>query len=227
MGSIEWISGFGIQISEADLRKYNEMAEHGCTTVALVIDNILCGFIGIADLIRENAAASIRDINNLKINKIMMLTGDNTLPAKYVANQVGINEYVAQQLPEGKANTIRQIQDKGFTVAMIGDGVNDAPSLATADVGIAMGISGTDVAVETANIALLSDDLSKIPGIISLSRNTLAVINQNIWFANGINLISIILASSGILGPILAAIVHNLSAIVVILNSSRLIKSKI
>ncbi|MDO7786304.1 heavy metal translocating P-type ATPase [Desulforamulus aquiferis] len=227
LGSIEWISGFGIQISEADLRKYNEMAEHGCTTVALVIDNILCGFIGIADLIRENAAASIRDINNLKINKIMMLTGDNTLPAKYVANQVGINEYVAQQLPEGKANTIRQIQDKGFTVAMIGDGVNDAPSLATADVGIAMGISGTDVAVETANIALLSDDLSKIPGIISLSRNTLAVINQNIWFANGINLISIILASSGILGPILAAIVHNLSAIVVILNSSRLIKSKI
>lgn len=227
LGNLEWLGESGIELEASAANQMNRLEALGYTVVALVLDNRLAGILGIADTIRENARESVENIRELKINEIVMLTGDNPIPAGYVASRVNIQQFMAQQLPETKVQNVKSLQERGLRVAMIGDGVNDAPSLAAADVGIAMGTSGTDVAIEAADIALLSDDLSKVPRVISLSRKTLAVINQNIWFANGINLISIVLASTGILGPVLAAVVHNMSAIVVIINSSRLLRANI
>lgn len=227
LGNPDWLTECGIDIGDKTKDTLTSMEIKGLSTVALAVDQKLIGIIGIADVIRNNAKESIEKLRTLNIKEIVMLTGDNNTPAGYVASQVNINTYMARQMPETKVQNIKNLQSKGLRVAMVGDGVNDAPSLATADVGIAMGTSGTDVTIETSNIALLSDDLSKVPRVISLSRRTLFVIHQNIWFANGINLISIVLASTGILGPVVAAVVHNLSAIVVILNSSRLLNTDI
>ncbi|MEW6697448.1 MAG: heavy metal translocating P-type ATPase [Bacillota bacterium] len=227
LGNPEWLAELEIELEPAAANEMNRLEALGYTVVALVLDHKLAGILGIADVIRENARESIESIRELKINEIVMLTGDNPIPAGYVASRVNIQKFMAQQLPETKVQNVKSLQERGLRVAMIGDGINDAPSLAAADVGIAMGTSGTDVAIEAADIALLSDDLSKVPRVIYLSRKTLAVINQNIWFANGINLISIVLASTGILGPVLAAVVHNMSAIVVIINSSRLLRANI
>lgn len=226
LGNIAWIKQLGIEVGAATLQHFHRLGQQGSTCVALVINDRLSGIIGIADVVRENAKLAIEEIKGLNIKEIVMLTGDSTSAAKYISSLVSITNFQANQLPEHKVQSIRELQAKGLKVAMIGDGVNDAPSLATADVGIAMGMAGTDVAIETADIALLSDDLAKVPRVIALSRKTLTVINQNIWFANGVNLIAILLASTGLLGPIPAAIVHNLSAVVVILNSSRLLNSK-
>lgn len=227
LGNPDWFAELGIELDDTARQALVTLEAGGSSAVLLAVGGKLAGILGIADVIRDNARSSIEKLRDLKIKEIVMLTGDNLAPAGKVASQVGIVNFLARQLPENKVSIIKAMQNRGLRVAMIGDGVNDAPSLATADVGMAMGATGTDVALETADIALLSDDLDKVPRAIALSRKTLAVINQNIWFANGINILAIALASTGILGPALAAIVHNMSAIVVILNSSRLLRANV
>jgi P-type E1-E2 ATPase len=139
----------------------------------------------------------------------------------------GIEDFRANLLPEDKLDVIRWLQRKGETVAMLGDGVNDAPALTLSDVGIAMGAMGTDIAVESSDIALMSDNLSMIPEVFALSRKALGTIKENIWvFAVGVNIAGIALASTGILSPIAAAIIHNAASAMVVLNSSRLLLFK-
>jgi P-type E1-E2 ATPase len=156
-----------------------------------------------------------------------MLTGDNSRVADSIATQVGIDTAYAGLLPEDKLNKIQTFVDSGKTTVMIGDGINDAPALAAATVGIAMGAAGTDVAIETADVALMADDLNKVAEAMALSKLVLKTIQQNIiFFAILFNAFGVALASLGNLNPIGGAIMHNIGSIAVVLNSSRLIFRK-
>jgi P-type E1-E2 ATPase len=181
------------------------------------------GGIGIADTLKTEVHESIKDIRSLGIKKVLMLTGDNKSAAQAIAEGAGLDEIVAELLPEHKLEYIKGLKAAGEKVAMVGDGINDAPSLVEADVGIAMGAIGTDAAIEAADIALTGDDLSKVSEAIALSRKTVAIIKQSIFISIAINSVALILASTGGIGPVFGAIIHNIGSIVVVGNSSRLI----
>jgi Cd2+/Zn2+-exporting ATPase len=153
-----------------------------------------------------------------------MLTGDDYGVAVHIAGGCGIKEFWAGLLPEQKLNHIKELQKSGHKVAMIGDGINDAPSLAAADIGIAMGAMGTDVAMEAADIALMGDDLAKLPYLLQLGKSTVKTINFNIAFAVIFNLLALLASGAGLLSPVMGAITHNVGSVLVVLNSARLIK---
>jgi cation-transporting P-type ATPase C len=157
------------------------------------------------------------------VSKLVMLTGDSAEVARHVASSVGVTDWRAGLLPNDKFEAIHELRESGGRVAMVGDGVNDAPALAMADVGIAMGAAGSDVAIETADVALASDDLTHVADVIRISRQTMRVVRQNYALALGVNSIGLYLAAAGAINPIIAAVLHNLSTIAVISNSSRLI----
>ncbi|WP_432664533.1 cation-translocating P-type ATPase [Wukongibacter baidiensis] len=207
------------------ITKYLEDQENKGRTALLVIkNNTAVGGIAIADTVRSNMADTIAEIKKTGIKRILMLTGDNEVTARSIAEQVGITEYHANLLPNEKLNITKKLQSEGEVVAMVGDGVNDAPALALADVGIAMGAIGTDVAIEAADIALMADSLEMIPETLGLSRRTYTIIKQNIWFfAVLVNVVGIYLSGVGFLNPIMAAIVHNAASILVVVNSARLL----
>jgi len=157
----------------------------------------------------------------------MMLTGDNEQTAKAICKEAGITEYKAKLLPDDKLKIIEQLKSEGEKVAMIGDGVNDAPAMALADVGIAMGVAGTDVAIEASSMALMSDNINMLPVNFSLCKAANRIIMQNIViFAILVNVAGIFLSALGILSPISAAVIHNAASIFVVLNSSRMIGYK-
>lgn len=156
-----------------------------------------------------------------------MLTGDHPDTAEVVAGELGIDEWRAEVLPEDKLQAVRQLQDEGYVVAMIGDGVNDAPALATADIGIAMGLAGTDVAVETADIALANDNLQRLLDVPDLGARAVAVIRQNYGMSIAVNSVGLLMGAGGALSPVLAAILHNASSVAVVTNSSRLIRYRL
>jgi P-type E1-E2 ATPase len=160
-----------------------------------------------------------------KLQKLILLTGDATPVGKAIAAELNIPVVHGDLLPSDKVEHVKKYQSLGHKVAMVGDGINDAPALVQADIGIAMGYSGTDIAIEAADIALLSDDLSKIPEAINISKRAYNTIWQNIIVANFINVVAIGFAASGLLGPVAAAIVHNAGAILVVLNSARLLRN--
>jgi Cd2+/Zn2+-exporting ATPase len=155
--------------------------------------------------------------------RTVLITGDNQPAAQRIADQLGISEVHAEVLPAGKAQIVQGLQGEGRKVAFVGDGVNDGPALAVADVGIAMGAGGTDLAIETADISLLADELSRLPHLLDLSREALRAIHQNLAFSLGVLGIAVILTVPGILTPISGALLHELSSIPVIANSARLI----
>ena len=200
-----------------------EMTDSGSTGVLIGNAGNITGGIGIADTLKEDVHRSIQDIRSLGIKKILMLTGDNRAVAHSIAEGAGLDEVVADLMPAEKLNYIKKLQNQGEKVAMVGDGINDAPSLVEADVGIAMGAMGTDAAIEAADIALTGDDLSKVSEAIALSRKTVSIIKQSIAISIAINGIALILASTGEIGPVVGAIVHNIGSIIVVGNSSRLI----
>ena len=208
-----------------EVEKYVEKAEaKGRTAMLVAVDGALAGVIMAADPVREESLAAVNRLRENGINKIFMLTGDNQRTAAAIAAQTGISDYFADQLPAQKSETVKKLQGQGYRVAMVGDGINDAPALALADVGIAMGVAGADVAVRTAGIALMSDDIGKLAQLIRLSRHVLRIINLNILFSLFLNLIAIILASAGIMGPVMGALVHNAGSVLVVINSGRLIR---
>jgi Cd2+/Zn2+-exporting ATPase len=156
----------------------------------------------------------------------VLVTGDNTVTAQRIAGELGISEVHAEVLPAQKVEIVKKLQADGLSVAFVGDGVNDGPALATANVGVAMGLAGTDVAIETAEIALLSDDLAKLPHLLSLSRRAMRAITQNLIFSLSVLAIAVGLAIPGILLPVTGALLHELSSLPVIANSARLIGVK-
>jgi cation-transporting P-type ATPase C len=155
-----------------------------------------------------------------------MLTGDNKTVTNEIASLCAIDEAISELMPVDKANKIKTLRSQGLTVAMIGDGINDAPAIAQADIGIAMGLSGTEVAIETADIVLVSDDLSKLSKMLKIGKMTLSIIKQNIAFAIAVNIIGIALSSQGIISPLTASIIHESNALIVMVNSLRLLKVK-
>ncbi len=210
----------------------DELTNKGKTPVFLTNKTELLAIIGIADTLKENAKDTIKALHKLGI-KVVMLTGDNKNTAKYIGDQVGIDEVIAEVLPQDKAKKISELQKDGSIVAMVGDGVNDAPALAKADVGIAMA-TGTDVAIESASITLLRGDFSKVLQAIRLSKFTLRAIKQNLFWAFAYNIVGIPLAAGllypffGIqLNPIFAGLAMALSSVSVVTNSLRLKSVKI
>lgn len=203
-----------------------EKQKAGGTVVFITANGVMIGIITIQDLIRQGSKETIAALYREQIKKIVLLTGDGAVVGNAIGAQVNIPIVHGDLLPADKVKYVEIYQRSGFKVAMIGDGINDAPALAKADIGIAMGYSGTDIAVEAADIVLLSDDLKKIPETIRSSRKAIRTIWQNIVVANVINFAAIILAALGLLGPVAAAIVHNVGAIIVVLNSARLLRNE-
>jgi manganese/zinc-transporting P-type ATPase C len=154
----------------------------------------------------------------------VMLTGDTHEAATAIADLIGVDDWQARVLPEDKLEAVRALQAQGHVVAVVGDGTNDAPALAAADVGIAMGLTATDVAVETADVALAGSHLPHVVGVIDLGRRTLGVVRQNYALAIGVNTLGLLAGTFGTLNPVLAAVLHNASSVAVVLNSSRLIR---
>ncbi|EGW36630.1 cation-translocating P-type ATPase [Desulfosporosinus sp. OT] len=202
--------------------------EKGRTALLVLKNGEVIGGISIADALREQAVQAIKEMRKSGIKRIIMLTGDNEKTARSISQQVGITEYKANLFPEEKLEYIRSLQKEGEVVAMVGDGINDAPALTLSDVGIAMGAAGTDVAIESADMALMADDLRMVPFTLGLSRQALKIIKQNIWvFAVCVNIAGITLATSGYLSPIAAAVVHNVASLFVVLNSARMLTFKL
>lgn len=218
------------QLADSEVaRTFLDAQEEMGRTALLVLKNgEVIGGISIADTLREQAVWAIEEMRKSGIKRIIMLTGDNEKTARSISQQVGITEYKANLFPEEKLEFIRSLQKEGEVVAMVGDGINDAPALTLSDVGIAMGAAGTDVAIESADMALMADDLRMVPFTLGLSRKALKIIKQNIWvFAVCVNLAGITLATSGYLSPIAAAVVHNVASLFVVLNSARMLTFKL
>jgi Zn2+/Cd2+-exporting ATPase len=209
------------EASEELLRKFERK---GKTSVLVTTEKEPLGVIAIADEIRPEAKSAIETLKATGVRKVLMLTGDNRGTAEAVAEQIGVDEYYAELLPDDKVRLVRQLEEKGERVAFVGDGVNDAPALATATVGLAMGAAGTDVALETADIALMSDDLSHLPFAVRLSHKTLSIIKQNIWFSIGIKGIFLVLALFG-WATLWMAVASDMGAsLLVIVNGLRALK---
>ena len=213
-----------IEIQQKD--KIEKLSAQGKTVVFVLIDNKLTGAIALADIIRDESKDAIKQLKELGI-KTMMLTGDNKQVAKWVADELGLDDYFAEVLPDKKAEKVKEVQNRGLTVAMTGDGVNDAPALAQADVGIAIG-AGTDVAVESADIILVKNNPKDVISLIKFSRATYKKMIQNLIWATGYNVIAIPLAagvlySAGIvLSPALGAVLMSASTIIVAINAKML-----
>ena len=196
----------------------------GKIAIPVALDKNVMGIIVMADTVKENSLEAIQRLKRLGI-KTAMLSGDNIRTVKFIAEQVGVDEYRAELLPEQKVSSINELK-KGNVVAMVGDGVNDAPALATADVGFAMGAAGSDVAIETADVALLGDDLTKVEYAISLSRKAFNRMKGNIVYAFIWNIVALSLAAFGILNPVLAVVLAEAGCISVVINSALLLLSK-
>ena len=223
VGRQDHLTAQSVALTDAQHTHLNEHHAAGHTTVVVAHDGQVCGTICVADTVRAEAAAAVRDLRQLGIEKIIMLTGDHRQVALEIAGAIGIDEVHAEVLPDQKSTLITTLQKTG-PVAMVGDGVNDAPALAVADVGMAMGVTGTDVAHAAADIALLSDDLSKIAFSVGLSRHALKIIRQGLWFALAYNVTMVTLAGTGHLHMIGGAIAHQFSSVLVILNAMRLLR---
>ena len=183
-------------------------------------------FIAVADTVRDSSKAVIEELHSIGVQKTIMLTGDNQATADAIGNQLGVDEVKAELLPQDKLEYIKQLRQSYPSEAMVGDGVNDAPALAASTVGIAMGSAGTDTALETADIALMADDLRKLPYTIRLSKKTLAIIKQNVTFSLGIKLLALVLIVPGWLTLWLAILADMGATLMVTLNSLRLLKVK-
>ncbi|MGB9929730.1 MAG: heavy metal translocating P-type ATPase [Methanosarcina sp.] len=225
IGRLKEASGLNISISSEVQEKMEEESESGHNTIVIGIENRIEGLLTFEDKIRLEAKKSIEDLHKLGIKSIMV-TGDNKVVAERIAKVLNIKEVHSEVMPQEKVEIVKNLQSQGHKIIFVGDGVNDGPALVTADVGVAMGLTGTDVAIETAEVGLLSDDLLKIPYLINISRKAIKTIWQNVVFALSVLSIAVILTIPGILTPVTGALLHELSSIPVIMNSARLITYK-
>lgn len=224
-GNFKLINEKGISLSSKALDTLEGMQNEGKVAVIVVKDNEAIGIIALADTLKENAADAINRLNLLSA-KSVLLTGDNSRTAHYFAKNIGINEIYAELLPENKVEHITQLKEKGNTVCMVGDGVNDAPALKTADVSVAMGSIGSDIAVESADIAIMSDDITAIAYLKKLSLATVKTIIISITLSMLINIAAVVLSVLGLLGPTTGALVHNLGSVFVIMLAALLYDRK-
>ncbi|MBD1381305.1 heavy metal translocating P-type ATPase [Metabacillus arenae] len=203
-----------------------EIQSKGKTVVIIGNEQKILGVISVSDTLRKTSVKALQGLKEVGISEVVMLTGDNEGTAKMISSEANLSRFFAELMPEDKVDAIKQLQKEGYKVAMVGDGINDAPALATADLGIAMGGAGTDTAMETADIVLMADNLEKLPHTIHLSRKALAIIKQNIWFSLIVKFIALALIFPGWLTLWIAVLSDTGAAIIVILNALRLLKIK-
>ncbi|MDR1993568.1 MAG: cation-translocating P-type ATPase [Nitrososphaerota archaeon] len=202
------------------------IGQDSSTVVFVAKDEVLLGAITLVDQLRANIKEILSEVKQSGIKQIIMLTGDNKTVTQEIAKSCAIDDASSDLMPIDKVNKIRMLRAQGLRVAMVGDGINDAPALVEADVGIAMGLSGTEVSIETAGIVLPMDDLSRLPQMFKIGKVTMSVIKQNIAFALAVNIIGIVLSSQGMISPLIAAIIHESNALIVMINSLRLLRVK-
>ncbi|MFW9832261.1 MAG: heavy metal translocating P-type ATPase [Candidatus Thorarchaeota archaeon] len=227
VGNRRLLSQQGINLPSEIITYAVEQETLGRTAVFVAENAEPIGSIIVSDTLRHDVVTSVQDLRKTGVKKVIMLTGDNSIVAEMVSKQALIEESHAEVLPHEKAQYVKNYQDEGYRVAMIGDGINDAPALTQANVGIAMGLTGTDVAIETAGIVLTTDDLGKVAKIISLSHKALAIIKQNAFFSLAVNVLGLLLSTQGFVSPIYASIIHESSALIVVFNSLRLATYKL
>ena len=225
VGNLKLIKDVDINLNKDIINISEEFTKKGCTVIYLSIDNKLIGYVALSDILREEAKEVISYIKSQKINPVM-LTGDNKNSAQNIASIVGIDDINPSLLPEDKMNIIKNLEDNKSPTCMIGDGVNDALALKYSSVGISMGAIGSDIAIEASDIALASDDIKNIPYLLYLSKKTMKTIKLNVIFSLALKFLAIILAMTGILNPVVGALVHNLGSVFVILNSAKLLKTR-
>jgi Cu+-exporting ATPase len=219
VGTRRLLSTYGVEAAHA-YDAMSRLEEAGKTAMLVAIDGRYAGMVAVADTVKETSKAAVGRLKEMGIQVIMM-TGDNERTARAIAAQVGIEHVRAEVLPEEKAEQVRKLQAEGKKVAMVGDGINDAPALATADIGMAIG-TGTDVAMEAADVTLMRGDLASIPDAIYMSRKTMRNIRQNLFWALGYNTLGIPIAAAGLLAPWVAGAAMALSSVSVVLNALRL-----
>lgn len=226
VGKDEFLRGKGISINEDIERTVLGQTEQGRTAILVTNSMKVIGLIGIADEIRPETSQAIAALKAMGIQSITMLTGDNYRVAQSVAGQIGVDNFQADLLPEQKQQIVKKLQKEGRLVGMIGDGINDAPALALADVGVAMGAAGTDAAIETANVTLMNDDLSGVVDFVYMSKKVLRRIKLNIFFSIIYNAGGLLLGSLGLLSPVLAVLFQEAGCISVIFSSTLLLWAK-
>jgi cation-transporting P-type ATPase C len=223
VGSASLLDEFAVPIPNGMEQSFRRHAANAETMMYVAHNDDVIGLIGVRDHVRPEALAALTELRGLGVRRVRMMTGDGEEAAASVAGLVGIEEWRSRMLPDQKYEEIQSLKAAGCTVAMVGDGINDAPALAVADLGIAMGTAGSDVALEAADIALASADLRRLGTTIRLSHETIRTIQQNYAAALGVNAGGVVLGALGLLNPFLAAVLHNLSTLVVVMNSARLV----
>lgn len=224
VGNRRMMEARGIAITERAEASLASATQQGASLLLVADGSVLQGLIGVRDTTRDDARETVARLKSSGIKRIALVTGDRKNVALDVAQRAGIDDVHYELLPQDKVELVERIERGGLRVAMVGDGINDAPALASASVGIAMGEAGTDVTIEEADVVLMNDRLDRLPLLLDVSRATLAIITQNILiFALAVNLVSVVAAALGLLGPVGAAAAHQVSALLVVLNSLRLL----
>jgi Cd2+/Zn2+-exporting ATPase len=222
VGRAQWLKDNGVK---GDFLKSVDLNEtEGWSLIFVARDNHCVGWVGLQDRTRADARESLADLKENGVRRVAMISGDRQPVATRVAGEIGCEEAVGECLPQNKVEFVRRMKSKGYRVAVVGDGVNDAPALAAGDIGIAMGAAGSEVAIHSATIALMNNDLRRLPFLVKLSRSTRAVINQNFLFGVAFIIVGWTVTSLGYIGPIPAAILHNVGSLIVIFNSARLVR---
>ena len=224
IGSRELLQQEGVSIGRDAAGWVRRLQRATETPLLLAVDGVLVGLVSLRDTVRPESRSVLDALRADGVRRIVLLTGDHPDTAAAVAAELGITEYHARVLPEQKQDLVRALQAAGHTVAVVGDGTNDAPALALADIGIAMGVGGTDVAVETADVALAGDDLRALLVLRDLGRRSIGLVRQNYGMSIAVNAAGLLISAGGALSPVVAAILHNASSVAVVANSSRLIR---
>jgi len=222
VGRSAWLEEAGVDMSLTQTPGYEE--PDGLSLLYVARGGKCVGWIGLEDRTRPEAREAISDLRGLGIRNLTMVTGDKWSVARRVGQEMGCSEVMAQVLPAEKLELVNDLKNRGHKVAVVGDGVNDAPALAAGNLGIAMGAAGSDVAIESASVALMNNDLSRLPFLIRLSRDATRVIWQNLVFGVAFIVITEVLAVWGPLKPVMGAFLHTLATGVVIFNSARLVR---
>ena len=222
IGRAQWLKDNGVS---GDFLKSVDLNEsEGFSILFVARNNQFIGWIGLQDETRAEAQESLAELSRSGVRRIAMVTGDRRPVAERVAKEIGCEEVIAECLPQDKVDFVALMRDRGYKVAVVGDGVNDAPALAAGDVGIAMGAAGSEVAIHSATIALMNNDLRRLPFLVKLSRSTRSIINQNFLFGTLFIVFGLTFASWGYINPILAALLHNAGSLIVVFNSARLVR---
>ncbi|MBU6399975.1 MAG: HAD-IC family P-type ATPase, partial [Verrucomicrobia bacterium] len=222
VGRAQWLRDNGVR--EDFLKSVDLNEAEGFSLIFVALRGRCIGWAGLQDQTRAEARASLSELLGCGVRRVAMVTGDRQPVAARVAREIGCEEVAAECLPQNKVEFVRQMKTRGYRVAVVGDGVNDAPALAAGDMGVAMGAAGSEVAIHSATIALMNNDLRRLPFLVKLSRMTRSLINQNLLIGVLFVFGGLALAALGKVGPIVAAILHNTGSLIVVFNSARLVR---